>query len=150
MHRLEDCDDLLQRGVQPALRELLLELGGGQRIWGTERSYGRYESGRAVGTAVSPRLRHRLDEGDLDALPVEGPYESEARPGQAYTRAGRHEQQATDHDIPPCPLRARSATGDHLDGIASDHQLFVRGDDERYNRASKTDTPARVPAVVGI
>src|SRR5580692_10062149 len=46
--------------------------------------------------------------------------------------------------------RARSATGDDVDGVASDHQFLVRGNDERDDRSGKTDTPARVPAVVGV
>src|SRR5580704_11600649 len=46
--------------------------------------------------------------------------------------------------------RVSSAAGDDVDGVASDHQLLVRGGDERHDGAGKTDTPARVPAVVGI
>ena len=40
--------------MQPALRELPLQLSGGQRLWGAERRDGRDECCRAVGAAVGP------------------------------------------------------------------------------------------------
>ena len=74
--RLPGSDDLLEHGVDSALAELLLQLGGGQRIRGAQRSYGRDQRGRAVRAAVGPGLGHRLDEGDVHAAPVEGPHQA--------------------------------------------------------------------------
>ena len=134
MNRLQGGDDLLQRGVQPALRELLLQLGGGQRIWGTERRYGRDECRRAVGAAVGPRLSHRLDEGDVHTLAIKGPYQSEARPGQADTGTGRHHEQASDHELSSDAGESTATAGNYAGGVAGDQEFLVGWDDEGQDR----------------
>ena len=99
MDRLPGRDDLLEHGVESARSELLLQLGGGQRIRRTQRSCRRDQCGRAVGATVGPGLRHRLDERDVHAPPVEGPHQAEAGPGQADAGRGGHDQQGSGHDI---------------------------------------------------
>ena len=45
MDRLPGSDDLLEYGVESARSELPLQVGGGQRIWRTQRSNSRDERG---------------------------------------------------------------------------------------------------------
>jgi hypothetical protein len=99
MDRLPGSDDLLEYGVESARSELLFQVGGGQRIWRTQRSCRRGQRDRTVGATVGPGLRHRLDEGDVDAPPVEGPHQAEAGPGQPGASHGGHDQQGPGHDI---------------------------------------------------
>jgi hypothetical protein len=103
MDWLKDGGDLLEHGIEAARSKLLLHLGSGERIWGTQRRYGRDQSGRAVGAAVGPGLGHWLDESDVHTLPVECPDQSETRPGQADRSAGGHYQQAASHTTPFLP-----------------------------------------------
>ena len=100
------------------------------RIRRAQRGDGRDERRRAVGAAVGPRLRDRLDERDVHALPVEGPQQSEARPGQAGTGAGRHNEQAPDHRSPSLGIsESRATAGNYAGGVAGDQEFLVRRDD---------------------
>jgi len=101
MHRLPGRDDLLKYRVESARSELLLQVGGGQRIRRTQRSGRRGQRDRAVGATVGPGLGYRLDEGDVHAAPVEGPHQAEAGPGQAGVGCGWHDQQGPGHSIIP-------------------------------------------------
>jgi len=107
MNRLPGSDNLLEHGVESARSELLLQVGSGQRIWRTQRRGGRSQRDRAVGAAVGPGLRHRLDERDVHAPPVEGSHYAEAGPGQADAGGGGHDEQCPGHDV--IPQRGRKA-----------------------------------------
>jgi len=45
MDRLPGSDDRLEHHVESARSELLLQLGGGDRLWGMQRSGGRDQRG---------------------------------------------------------------------------------------------------------
>ena len=99
--RLPGGDDLLQHDVQLALAELLLQLGGAERLRGPQRGDRGHQLGRPVRATVGPGLRHRLDEGDLDAPPVQGAQQPQARPGQGGVIGNRRDEQAAGHVGPP-------------------------------------------------
>ena len=85
--------------AEPALAELLLELGEGERFRRAQRGDGRHQRHGAVRAAVGPGLGHRLDVGHMDAVAVERAEQAEASPGQADVLGGGHDQQASGHDV---------------------------------------------------
>ena len=99
MDRLRSGDDLLEHEVESARSKLLLQLGGGEGIRGTQRGCCRDQRSRAVGSTVGPWLGHRLDEADVHAPPVEGPHQAEAGPRQATAGPSGHDQQGPGHDV---------------------------------------------------
>jgi hypothetical protein len=99
--RLPGGDDLLQHDLQLALPELLFQLGGAERFRGPQRGDRGHQRGRPIRIAVGPGLCHRLDEGDLDAPPVQGAQQPQARPGQGRVIGNRRDEQAAGHIGPP-------------------------------------------------
>src|ERR1019366_1638106 len=93
INRLAGSDDLLEHDLESARSELLLQLGAGEWIRGTQRSYSRDQCGRAVRATIGPGLSHRLDEVNVHTPPVQRPHQTEASPGPADASRVRHDQQ---------------------------------------------------------
>src|ERR1019366_6909269 len=115
-----------------------------------QRSYGRDQCDRAVGATIGPELGHRLDEANVHTPPVEGPHQTEASPSQANAGRSRDDQQGPGHNSSYGAGESPSTARDDAGGVAGDQELFVRRYDQRQDRTGEADSPASVPAVVGI
>src|SRR6202042_1973182 len=78
------------------------------------------------------------------------PYQSEARPSQADTGAGRHNEQASDHELSSDAGESTATAGNYAGGVAGDQEFPVGRDDEGQDRPSQADAPSSVPAMAGI
>ena len=145
--RLPGRDDLLQHDVQLALAEQFLQLGGGDRLRGPQRGDRGHQFGRLVRAAVGPGLGHRLDVRDLDAPPVQGTQQPQARPGHGGMIGNRRDEQAAGHVVLLSVTPGGHRRRDESRGVAGDQQFLIGRHDQRQDGPGTADPPAGVAAV---